>query len=52
LSKQCYKLPLRLANNIITSGPAAKIKSTAANCKKISKFISFNHVITGVTATC
>ena len=27
---------------MITSGPAAKTKSTAVNCKKISKFIDFN----------
>lgn len=34
-----YKLPLRLASKIITSGPAAKTKSIAANCRTISKFI-------------
>lgn len=34
-----YRLPLRLASKIITSGPAAKTKRIAANWKMISKFI-------------
>jgi hypothetical protein len=35
-----YRLPLLLARRIITRGPAEKMKRTAANCKKISKFIA------------
>ena len=34
-----YRFPLRLANKIITRGPAAKIRKSAPNWKKTSKFI-------------
>ncbi len=33
-------MPLRLASKIITIGPAEKMKRTAANCRKISKFMA------------